>query len=47
MTSVRRYLRGNDLELCWDRPPDEWPRDADGHIGFADRELDLEDLLAP
>jgi catechol 2,3-dioxygenase len=38
---------GNDLELCWDRPPDQWPRDAAGHIGFADRELDLEDLLAP
>ena len=38
---------GNDLELCWDRPPEEWPRDAEGHIGFADRELDLEDLLAP
>jgi catechol 2,3-dioxygenase len=38
---------GNDLELCGDRPPDQWPRDAEGHIGFADRELDLEDLLAP
>ena len=21
---------GNDLELCWDRPFDQWPRDADG-----------------
>ena len=21
---------GNDLELCWDRPFDQWPRDRDG-----------------
>jgi catechol 2,3-dioxygenase len=32
---------GNDLELMWDRPFDEWPRD-----GFADRPLDLDDLLS-
>jgi catechol 2,3-dioxygenase len=32
---------GNDLELAWDRPPGEWPRK-----GFADGELDLDDLLA-
>jgi catechol 2,3-dioxygenase len=31
---------GNDLELAWDRPPDQWPR------GFVDRELVLDDLLA-
>src|SRR6478609_5691448 len=31
---------GNDLELCWDRPFDAWPRDAGGHITFADRDLD-------
>src|SRR3954454_11268840 len=37
---------GNDLELCWDRPFDAWPRDEDGHIGFADRELDMDGLLA-
>jgi len=37
---------GNDLELCWDRPLDEWPRDAEGRIAFADRELDVEGLLA-
>ena len=36
---------GNDLELCWDRPPETWPRDADGHLAFADGELDLDDLL--
>src|SRR5437764_720636 len=37
---------GNDVELYWDRPAAEWPRDAEGHItgGFGD--LDLETLLA-
>jgi catechol 2,3-dioxygenase len=37
---------GNDLELMWDRPPDQWPRDGDGHSAFADGELDLDRLLA-
>jgi len=37
---------GNDLELCWDRPMEQWPGDAQGHIAFAERELDLADLLA-
>lgn len=37
---------GNDLELCWDRPMEQWPRDEQGHIAFAERELDLDDLLA-
>ena len=38
---------GNDLELAWDRPMEEWPRDADGHAaGAIDGELDLEALLA-
>ena len=32
---------GNDLELAWDRPPEQWPRD-----GFVDAALDLDDLLA-
>ncbi|MGZ8634239.1 MAG: hypothetical protein ACXWZZ_10375 [Solirubrobacteraceae bacterium] len=38
---------GNDLELCWDRPVDQWPRDDDGHL-VADpgSDLDLEALLA-
>ena len=36
---------GNDLELCWDRPFDEWPLDGDGHIGALFGDLDLEDLL--
>lgn len=36
---------GNDLELAWDRPVDQWPVDADGHIPPIFGELDLEDLL--
>ncbi len=38
---------GNDLELCWDRPFDQWPRDEQGHAAMAmDAELDLDALLA-
>jgi catechol 2,3-dioxygenase len=37
---------GNDLELCWDRPFEQWPLDADGHVqGAFDDDLDLDDLL--
>src|SRR6266705_2407763 len=42
------YLRdpdGNGLEFAWDRPEDEWPRDAEGHLTFANQRLDLEGLL--
>src|SRR3954454_24516537 len=38
---------GNDVELYWDRAPEEWPRDADGKITFAgSQDLDLDRLLA-
>jgi catechol 2,3-dioxygenase len=38
---------GNDLELCWDRPFEAWPRDAAGHLaGELGPELDLTSLLA-
>src|ERR1700749_4252603 len=37
---------GNDVELYWDRPPDAWPRDSEGHLAFAGGELDLDELLA-
>ena len=37
---------GNDVELYWDRPGKDWPRDEQGHLAFAGGELDLEDLLA-
>ena len=37
---------GNDLELCWDRPVDAWPRDAEGHIAVVSGTINLDDLLA-
>lgn len=38
---------GNDLELAWDRPVEEWPRDAEGHAAMAmDGEIDIDHLLA-
>jgi catechol 2,3-dioxygenase len=43
------YLRdpdGNGLELYYDRPTSEWPRDADGSLQMFTRPLDLSALLA-
>jgi catechol 2,3-dioxygenase len=43
------YLRDpdqNGVELCWDRPPAEWPRDAAGQLAMFTRALDLRSLLA-
>jgi catechol 2,3-dioxygenase len=37
---------GNGLELCWDRPRDEWPRTAAGDLALVNLPLDLEGLLA-
>jgi catechol 2,3-dioxygenase len=37
---------GNDLELAWDRPRDEWPRDESGAVTMSFNELDLDALLA-
>lgn len=42
------YLRdpdGNGVELYWDRPEADWPRDADGKIAMFTRRLDLNDLI--
>jgi catechol 2,3-dioxygenase len=42
------YLRDseqNGLELAWDRPPEEWPRNAQGHLDMSGRRLDLDGLL--
>lgn len=42
------YLRdpdGNGLELYWDRPREEWPKDEQGGLRMLTRPLDLEDLL--
>ncbi|MBN9247845.1 MAG: VOC family protein [Hyphomicrobium sp.] len=36
---------GNGVELYWDRPEAEWPRDATGNIAMFTRALDLDDLL--
>jgi len=35
----------NGVELCWDRPAAEWPRDAQGQLAMVTRPLDLVDLL--
>ena len=43
------YLRDpdqNGLELYWDRPPSQWPRDRDGNLAMYTRALDLKSLLA-
>jgi len=43
------YLRdpdGNGLELYWDRPEGEWPRDGAGALAMFTRPLDLAGLLA-
>jgi len=42
------YLRDpdhNGIELYWDRPHDQWPRDSAGNIMMYTKALDLEDLL--
>ncbi len=43
------YLRdpdGNGIELYWDRPRSEWPREADGTLRMLTERLDLKALLA-
>ena len=43
------YLRdpdGNGVELYWDKPQDEWPRNSKGEIAMYTRPLDLVALLA-
>jgi catechol 2,3-dioxygenase len=43
------YLRdpdGNGVELYRDRPPQEWPRTADGGLNMVTGPLDLAELLA-
>jgi catechol 2,3-dioxygenase len=42
------YLRDpddNGVELYWDRPQRQWPRQPDGSLAMFTRRLDLEDLL--
>ena len=43
------YLRDpdqNGVELYWDRPELEWPRDREGKVAMFTRPLDLRSLLA-
>ena len=43
------YLRdpdGNGVELYRDKPREEWPVDADGHLAMGNWRLDVEGLLA-
>lgn len=35
----------NGLELYWDRPEEQWPRDAAGNLAMVSQPLDLQDLL--
>jgi catechol 2,3-dioxygenase len=37
---------GNDLELAWDRPMQEWPRFGTADAPAIDAPLDLDELLA-
>ena len=37
---------GNDLELAWDRPIDQWPRAEGGGLAPVFDDLDLDDLLS-
>jgi catechol 2,3-dioxygenase len=42
------YLRdpdNNGVELYWDKPQDEWPRNSQGEIAMYTRPLDLVALL--
>lgn len=35
----------NGVELYWDRPQEEWPRDASGNLAMYTRALDIKALL--
>ena len=42
------YLRDpdeNGVELYWDKPESQWPRNPDGSLAMFTRRLDIEDLL--
>ena len=42
------YLRDpdeNGVELYWDRPQEQWPRERNGSLAMFTQRLDLEDLL--
>ena len=35
----------NGVELYWDRPKEEWPRDAEGNLQMYSAALDIDELL--
>lgn len=42
------YLRDpdqNGVELYWNRPKEQWPKDADGNLAMTTDPLDLDELL--
>jgi catechol 2,3-dioxygenase len=46
--SLAIYLRdpdGNGVELYWDRPREEWPKDAQGKLQMTTEPLDIDELL--
>ncbi len=36
----------NGVELYWDKPKENWPKDANGNLDMITEALDIEDLLA-
>jgi catechol 2,3-dioxygenase len=36
----------NGVELYWDRPRDQWPKDAEGKLTMFTHRLDIQELLA-
>jgi catechol 2,3-dioxygenase len=36
----------NGIELYWDRPRDQWPRDKDGQLQMGTEQLNIENLLS-
>ena len=36
---------GNGVELYWDRPKEEWPKDEKGNLEMVTEHLDLQELL--
>jgi catechol 2,3-dioxygenase len=49
LVSEALYLHdpdGNGIEIYWDRPREEWPREPDGTLRMVIDPLDLDDLLS-
>jgi len=37
---------GNGVEICWDKPREDWPRNADGTLALTNDRFDLGEFLA-